>query len=100
MSVNRISEFVQDVVFIGTSAPVGAQVFEFGFLASHVLIRNDSAVTFRCSLTSVLTTSTCLQILSSEDRFWQGLQSGCGRVSLITSASSTAGLSLRIGAWG
>ena len=100
MAVNRINEFIQDVVFIGTSAPVVPQVFEFGFLASHVLLRNDSAVTFRASLTTVLTTSTCLQVLSSEERFWQGLQSGCGRVSLITSASSTAGLSLRIGAWG
>jgi len=100
MSVNRINEYVTDVSFIGTSAPVAPQVFDFNFLASHVLLRNDSAVTFRCSLTTVLTTSTCLVVLSSEERFWQGLQGGAGRISLITSASSTAGLSLRIGAWG
>jgi hypothetical protein len=38
-------------------------------------------------------------LLASEERFWQGLPNGSKKLSLITSASSTAGLSLRVGAW-
>lgn len=94
-----MNQFIQDVTFIGTSAPVVAQVFTFNFEASHVLIKNDSAVSFRCGLTTVLTTSFGLVLLASEERFWQGLPNGSKKLSLITSASSTAGLSLRVGAW-
>jgi hypothetical protein len=94
-----MNEYIRDVLYIGTSAPVAPTLYNLNFAASHVLIRNDSAVTFRCALTTVLTTSSCILALSSEERFWQGLPNGARVVSLLTTSSSTSGFALRLGAW-
>lgn len=101
-----INELIQDVVFIGTSAPVTPQTFVVKtaqgnpFKASHVLLKNDAAVTMRCSLTTSLTTGSCILLSSGEERFWQGLQSGVEVISLLCTSSSTGGFALRLGAWG
>ena len=94
-----INELVQDVSFIGTSAPVVAQVFRPTFKASHVLLINDSNVVFRCGLTTALTTGSCILLTTGQQLFWQGLVNGCEAISLISTSSSTGGLALRLGAW-
>lgn len=95
-----VNESIRDISYIGTSAPVSPQLFRFNFKASHVLLKNDSTVTMRCSLTTALTTSSCILLGASEERWWQELQSGCEVVSLISTSSTTAGFALRLGAWG
>lgn len=97
-----INVLERDIVFIGSSAPVAPQFFAFGFNASHIFIKNDSAAAFRTSLSTATTLSTAngLGLSTGEERFWQELQSGCPVFSLISTSSSTAGLSLRLGAWG
>ncbi len=101
-----INELIQDITFIGTSAPVAPVLYPVrtaaghAFKASHVLLKNDAAVTMRCALTTALTTSSCILLSSGEERWWQGLQSGCETIALLCTSSSTAGFALRLGAWG
>ena len=100
-----VNELIQDVLFIGTSAPVAPVQYVvktasgFPFKASHVLLKNDAAVTMRCSLTTALSTGSCILLSSGEERFWQGLQNGVETISLLCTSSSTAGFALRLGAW-
>ncbi len=96
-----VNEYLRDVSLVGTSAPVSATIFALPFKASHVLLINDSAINFRCSLTTVLTTSACMILSTGQQLFFQGLQSGCEDIALLTTTSSTGtALALRLGAWG
>ena len=95
-----INELIRDIVYIGTSAPVTPQLFTAPFDASHILLKNDSTVNFRAGLSTAVTTGSCILIAASEERFWQGLQSGCSVVALLTTSSSTGGFALRLGMWG
>ena len=100
-----VNELIQDITFIGTSAPVSPVLYPiktpagFPFKASHVLLKNDAAVTMRCSLTTAISTGSCILLSSGEERFWQGLQSGVEIISLLCTSSSTGGFALRLGAW-
>jgi hypothetical protein len=100
-----VNELILDISFIGTSAPVAPVAYaiktpaNLPFKASHVLLKNDANITMRCSLTTALTTGSCILLTSGEERFWQGLQSGVETISLLCTSSSTAGFALRLGAW-
>ena len=93
-----MNEKLQTLTYIGSSAPIAASTVSFGFDASHVRVRNDSAENFYYSLAGTATTSS-MRIGSSEDLYLQQLPNGARQVSLISTSSSTGGFVIRIGAW-
>ncbi len=96
-----VNEYLADLSLVGTSAPVSATIYRLPFRASHILLINDSAINFRCALTTVLTTSSCMILTTGQQLKLDGLQSGCEVISLLTTTSSTGtALALRLGAWG
>jgi len=66
-----INELIQDITFIGTSAPVAPVLYPVrtaaghAFKASHVLLKNDAAVTMRCRLRSASTRSAVRSALAA-----------------------------------
>lgn len=94
-----MNEYLSDVSYIGSSAPVSPTIFSLNFDASHVLIANDSNVNFRLSLTTALTTSSCVLLTTGQQYFFQGLPNGARKIGLLSTTSSTGGLALRLGAW-
>lgn len=100
-----VNELTQDVAFVGSSAPVTPTLITIrsaaglAFKASHIFIANDGGATVRCALTTSLSTSLGIQLTTGSNLFFQGLQSGCESVALLTTSSSTSGFLIRLGAW-
>ena len=84
-------------VYTSTTATGGVA---FGFNASSVKLTNDGAATAWVTFNSTVATTDDFQLSSGESIHLSQLGVGVYGVGIKSSAASTAGPSVRVGAWG